>query len=61
MSHVASAHGAIGPNRAILKSKIMVFFVKTFCDGVFQGMLWVLMKKCLHLFGFGNVPDQTYD
>lgn len=33
MSRVASAHGAIGPNRAILKSKIMVFFVKTFCDG----------------------------
>ena len=27
----------------------------------FRGMLWVLMKKCLHLFRFGNVPDQTYD
>ena len=27
----------------------------------FQGMLWVLMKKCLHLFGFRNVPDLTYD
>ena len=39
----------------------MVFFVETFCDEDFRVVLWELMKKCLHLFGFGNVPDLTYD
>ena len=51
----------LGPKRAILKRRIMVFFAETFCDENFRVVLWELMKKCLHLFGFGNVPDQTYD
>ena len=51
----------LGPKRAILKRNIMVFFAETFCDENFRVVLWELMKKCLHLFGFGNVTDQTYD
>ena len=39
----------------------MVFFVEIFCDEDFRVVLWKLLKKCLHLFGFGNVPDPTYD
>ena len=51
----------VGPKRAILKRRIIPFFVETFCDEDFRVVLWELMIKCLHLFGFGNVPDQTYD
>ena len=51
----------VGPKRAIYKRNIMVFFVETFCDEDFRVVLWKLLKKCLHLFGFGNVPDPTYD
>ena len=34
----------LGPKRAILKRRIMVFFVETFCDENFRVVLWEIMK-----------------